>query len=111
MVCIITWGQHMACNHYREFPNVILAGTLFMRESHDIALTHLAQGRAMETGFRPLDEIRATHDGELRHNILQALCRGRVRQLDGDRCGAMTVMGWTPPRRHRCAKVWSSKTT
>lgn len=91
VVRVITWGQHMAVNHYRDFPNVILAGTLFMRDSHNVALTHLAQGRAVAAGFRPKDEVKATHDGETRHHVMQALCRGRVRQLDGEQCGAMTA--------------------
>jgi hypothetical protein len=91
LVCVIPWGKHMACNDYKEFPNVILAGTLFMRDSHNIALTHLSQDRPVADGFRPEEEIRATRNGELMHIILQALCRGRVRQLDGEQCGAMTA--------------------
>ncbi|EKN00801.1 hypothetical protein MXAZACID_03454 [Acidocella sp. MX-AZ02] len=91
VVCVITWGQHMAVNHYRDFGNVILAGTLFMRDSHAIATTHLAQGREVASGFRPKDEVAATAAGEIRHHVLQALCRGRVRQLEGERCGAMTA--------------------
>jgi hypothetical protein len=31
---VITWGQHMAPNEYADVPNVILAGTLFMRDSY-----------------------------------------------------------------------------
>ncbi|MGE4480573.1 hypothetical protein [Acidocella sp.] len=91
VVRVITWGQHMAVNHYREFPNVILAGTLFMRDSAAIALTHLAQGRKVAAGFRPKAEIKTTYNGEIRHHVLQALCRGRVRQLEEERCGAMTA--------------------
>jgi hypothetical protein len=32
-VSVITWGHHMATNDYADVPNVILAGTLFMRDS------------------------------------------------------------------------------
>lgn len=88
-VRVITWGNHMAVNAYRDFPNVILAGTLFMRDSSYIALTHLAQGRPTKEGFRPRSEIMATQKGEHKHFILQALCRGRVRQLDGEYCKPM----------------------
>jgi hypothetical protein len=42
-VSFITWGRHMATNDYAEVPNVILAGTLFMRPSFYTALTHLAR--------------------------------------------------------------------
>lgn len=86
---VITWGNHMAVNVYRDFPNVILAGTLFMRDSSYIALTHLAQGKPTKEGFRPRTEIKATQKGEHAHFILQALCRGRVRQLDGEYCKPM----------------------
>ena len=88
-VQVITWGRHMASNAFADIPNVILAGTLFMRGSHNTALTHLAQGKSVEHGFRPDDEVAAISKGEHAHHILQALCRGRVRQLDGERCKDM----------------------
>jgi hypothetical protein len=88
-VRVITWGNHMAVNAYRDFPNVILAGTLFMRDSSYIAMTHLSQGRPTRDGFRPRSEIMATQKGEHAHFLLQALCRGRVRQLDGEYCKPM----------------------
>ncbi len=49
---VITWGNHMASNEFADVPNVILAGTLFMRESFYTALTHLAQDRERRTRTR-----------------------------------------------------------
>jgi hypothetical protein len=90
-VQVITWGTHMSSNAFKEVPNVILAGTLFMRDSYNMALTHLAQGRRVETGFRPKEEVKAISLGDHAHHLLQALCRGRVRQLDGERCKKMNA--------------------
>jgi hypothetical protein len=85
-VSFITWGRHMATNDYAEVPNVILAGTLFMRPSFYTALTHLAQGKPVDRREMPEDDIKQTIEGEHRNLLLQAICRGRVRKLDGDRC-------------------------
>lgn len=82
----ITWGQHMAVNDYQDVPNVILAGTLFMRESHYVALTHLVQDRPTAPGLVSNDDIRRTRIGEHANHVLQALCRGRVRKLNGTQC-------------------------
>ena len=88
-VHVISWGQHMARNDYADFPRVILAGTLFTRESHYVALTHLAQDKPVAPGLVAADEIRRTAVGEHSNFVLQALCRGRVRRLQGDQCFPM----------------------
>ncbi|MBE7158426.1 MAG: hypothetical protein INR62_08345, partial [Rhodospirillales bacterium] len=90
-VRVITWGRHMATNDFRDFPNVILAGTLFLRDSAYTALTHLAQGKDVADGLASKAAVEATSRGEYADMILQAVCRGRVRQLDGDRCKAMNA--------------------
>ena len=81
----------MATNAFADVPNVILAGTLFMRQSHYAALTHLAQNRDVAHGLASDDDVKATEIGEHRHAILQAICRGRVRRSDGDRCFPMSA--------------------
>ena len=85
----LTYGQHMATNEYASVPNVILAGTLFMAPSFYTALTHLAQDRDTAAGLVSNEEVAKTMKGENAHHILQALCRGRVRKSDGDRCQPM----------------------
>lgn len=91
-VSVITWGCHMATNAYRDVGNVILAGTLFMPAAHYLALTHMAKGQPAEAhGFADAEAVRRTTYGEHRNLILQAACRGRVRQSDGDRCRPMDL--------------------
>lgn len=85
-VSFITWGRHMAVNTFADVPNVILAGTLFMRPSFYTALTHLAQGKPADRYKMPDDAVARTIIGEHRNLLLQAVCRGRVRKLDGDKC-------------------------
>ena len=87
----ITWGNHMASNLYADVPNVILAGTLFMPNSHYTALTHLAQDLSVVPGLASKDDVERTTQGEHANLILQALCRGRVRRSDGDRCLPMNA--------------------
>jgi hypothetical protein len=72
-------------------PNVILAGTLFMRDSYYTALAHLAKKRHARTGLIPKSQIETIMRGELAHLILQALCRGCVRKSDGPKCLPMNA--------------------
>lgn len=97
-VATITWGQHMATNAYADVPNVILAGTLFMRESFYVALTHLAQDRPIASGFIARDAVVRTMRGEHANLVLQAVCRGRVRKSDGAKCKAMSAFIIASPK-------------
>ncbi len=87
----ITWGAHMATNEYADVPNVVLAGTLFMRDSYYVALTHLAQDRPTAPGLVTDEEVVRTRKGEHANLVLQALCRGRVRKSNGSQCQPMTA--------------------
>jgi len=86
LVSIITWGNHMATNDYADVGNLILAGTLFMRPSHYVGLTHLAQDRPTAGGFAPDADVRKTTEGEHANFVLQAICRGRVRKSADEKC-------------------------
>ncbi|MBB3175615.1 hypothetical protein FHR90_003477 [Endobacter medicaginis] len=97
-VSTLTWGQHMATNLYADFPNVILAGTLFMAPSFYTALTHMAQDFDVADGQVSREDVEATMRGEHANLVLQALCRGRVRKSDGDRCQPMTAYVIASPR-------------
>ena len=90
-VDVISWGHHMATNAYAATPNVILAGTLFMRDWSYTALTHLAQDRDVAPGLVDQADVDRTMRGEHANLVLQALCRGRVRKSDGARCHPMTA--------------------
>jgi hypothetical protein len=94
----ITWGQHMATNLYADMPNVILAGTLFMRQSHYTALTHLAQDRDTANGLASPEDVARTIRGENANVVLQAVCRGRVRKSNGAKCLPMTAYIIASPR-------------
>jgi hypothetical protein len=72
-------------NEFIKVPNVILAGTLFYRASQYDALKRLATGRKAGDKVTK-DELSETRLGEHAHLILQALCRGSVRQSDGEHC-------------------------
>jgi hypothetical protein len=80
------WGVHDATNEFANVPNVILAGTLFMRTSHYEALGRLASAYPSSRGRFNTEEITKVTLGEHRHMILQALCRGAVRKCVGDGC-------------------------
>jgi hypothetical protein len=80
------WGVHDATNQFANVPNVILAGTLFMRTSYYEALGRLASAYPSSSGRFRQDEIVKVTLGEHRHMILQALCRGAVRKCVGNGC-------------------------
>lgn len=85
-VKFLTWGRHQATNEYQQIGNVILAGTLFMRPSYYTALAHLAQGKPVGRHSIAEADIAETTAGEHRNLLLQAVCRCRVRRLNGDQC-------------------------
>lgn len=84
-VHFINWGRHTATNAYAQVPNVILAGTLFYRPSYYEALGRLAAKTPAHQRY-PLEAQQRIALGEHQHGILQALCRGSVRQCIGGEC-------------------------
>jgi hypothetical protein len=85
-VHFLHWGAHDATNEFANVPNIILAGTLFMRTSYYEALGRLASGHPSSRGRYDNEQTRQVTLGEHRHVILQALCRGAVRKSVGDGC-------------------------
>ena len=79
-VRFLNWGAHDATNQYAGIPNVILAGTLFFRNSYYEALGRLASGLPASQGKLPDEVSRRIVVGEQANLILQALCRGHVRR-------------------------------
>ncbi|MET4372491.1 hypothetical protein ABIA99_005197 [Bradyrhizobium sp. LB12.1] len=90
-VAFLNWGAHDATNDYADVPNVILAGTLFLRPSHYEAIGRAAAGHPSSEGAFPRERFEMVRRGEHRHMILQAVCRGRVRKCEGSRCPASNV--------------------
>jgi hypothetical protein len=86
-VRFLHWGAHQATNDYKDIPNVILAGTLFLPQSQYVGLAHASTGICTGDELPPglLKDIKL---GEHGHGVLQALCRASVRGSDGERCKA-----------------------
>ena len=49
-VHFLTWGAHDATNEFAAVPNIVLAGTLFLRASQYEALGRLASGHPSSRG-------------------------------------------------------------
>ena len=91
-VHFLTWGRHAGTNAYRHFENVLLASNYFLPPLTYLAKTHVARGQLPEVhGFVEGQEVRETMWGEHRNDLLQAACRGRCRQSDGNACKAMDL--------------------
>lgn len=84
-VHFVNWGRHQATNEFVNVPNVILAGTLFYPPSYYEAMARMGSEIAADTSLSKALLNRVTI-GEHRHLILQALCRGTVRQSVGGDC-------------------------
>lgn len=80
----VNWGRHVATNDFAHVKNVLLAGTLFYRPSQYEALGRLAAGLKPEQGDYPLGARKRIELGESKHGILQAACRGALRNCDGE---------------------------
>lgn len=124
----IHWGAHDATNEFAHVPNIVLAGTLFMRSSYYEALGRLASGHPSSRGRYHEDRTKQVTLGEHRHMILQALCRGAVRKSVGYGCPSArayiiaslrsgisqelreifpgaNIRAWTPVKRSLSGKV------
>lgn len=79
----LTWGNHTATNAFKDVKHIVLAGTLFYPQLAYEALANAASGT---NSIGPLDEglITKTQVGESLHGILQAACRGSVRNINRD---------------------------
>ena len=86
----LTWGNEKATNEFSGVKNVILAGTLFYPKS-----VYEVRARASK-GLDPAEELelefyKALEMGEHKNLILQAACRGSVKECVGDQCAAMDL--------------------
>lgn len=84
-VAFVPWGSHKATNDYVSFPNVVLAGTLFFPNSQYAALGRLSSALPDNEVLRK-ESLEAVVLGEHMDHILQAACRGAIRQSQGGDC-------------------------
>ena len=81
----LTWGQHTATNDYKDIKNVHLVGILEYAPAHYEAAGLSYMGAPIEYELTD-EQLLRVRLGEVAHNILQAACRGFVRNAIGDRC-------------------------
>lgn len=79
------WGTHTATNDYSHIKHVILAGILQYNTAQYEAYGLGAKGQDVH---KPLTEaeFEEVRLGEIAHHILQASCRGYVRNSEGEKC-------------------------
>jgi hypothetical protein len=85
-VSFTTWGRHDATNEFADVPNVILAGTLFFRQSLLEGHGRGAAAHPSSAGAFAKRDIDAVEIGEHQNVILQAMCRGAVRWCKDGGC-------------------------
>lgn len=79
------WGRHTATNDYSEIKNIFLAGILQYNTAQYEA-TGIAAKKADISVPLTEQEFTEVRLGEIAHHILQAACRGNVRQTVDDNC-------------------------
>ncbi len=81
----LTWGRHEATNDYRRCKHIVLVGILQTPVAATVAMLKAAGRMDVEDGLSEVD-VRAGHQREAGHNILQAVGRIAVRYLISDQC-------------------------
>lgn len=84
-VSFLTWGRHTATNDFSEYEYVFLAGVPQYTTAQYRATGYAAKGMSVDTELTD-EEFTNIRLGEIRHHILQAACRGKVRHAVGDEC-------------------------
>ncbi|WP_139280818.1 hypothetical protein [Shimia gijangensis] len=96
-ISFLNWGRHQGTNAYRDIKNVILAGLNNYSEIDYEMLARCYSGirNDQKVPKALVDQMRS---GELRHHILQALCRSSVRQGNGSDCDPCNAYIIAPSR-------------
>ena len=79
----LSWGKHHGTNDYAKVSNVILASLLHLPPEVYETRVRLCAGME-QTEVVTEEKRKEMAEGELMHNILQALCRASVRGLQAD---------------------------
>jgi len=93
----LTWGRHHGTNAFRDFSNVVILGQQTYRETDYLALAHAASG--LPVAAISAEDIARIREGEYKHHLLQALCRGSTRKSRYGFAGHCNVYLITSPRR------------
>lgn len=96
-VSFLNWGKHQGTNEFRNIQNVILAGLNNHPETDYEMKARYCNGIAND---EPVDKdlVQEMEAGELKHHILQALCRSSVRQGNGSDSGHCNAYIIAPTR-------------
>lgn len=76
----LNWGRHRSTNDFKDVENVILVGLNHYRQTDYQALALAASGLPVSATEYP--EPAVLRVGELKHNLLQAACRGSLRRAN-----------------------------
>lgn len=79
------YGRHQATNDFKDIPNVILAGTLFLPEVQVAGLAHSSTGLPLDVEL-PKEVLRETRLGEIGHVVVQSVGRGSSRACQDGEC-------------------------
>lgn len=86
----LTWGRHHGTNAFARVPNIIVVGQPDYGEHgyEATAAAAIGDGKVPELSD---DERMALREGEMAHNLLQAVCRSRARVARNGVAGACRV--------------------
>ncbi|MFG6519522.1 hypothetical protein ACGYLX_18975 [Sulfitobacter sp. 1A13496] len=96
-VHFLNWGKHKGTNEFRRIQNVILAG-LNNHPETDYEMKARYFNSVLNHQQVSKDLVQEIEAGELKHHILQALCRSSVRQGNGHDCGPCNAYIIAPKR-------------
>lgn len=85
----LNWGRHRSTNDFKDVENVIIVGLNRYRPTDYQALALAASGKLLDA--KGLSDLAALKAGELKHNLLQAACRGSLRQANHGRAAPCNV--------------------
>lgn len=85
----LTWGDHHGLNAYSHIKKVLAVGPLRYSDA-DYRAKYLAAGGGSVAPI-PREELKKLELGEVRHNLLQAICRANVRNQKALTCGECDV--------------------
>jgi hypothetical protein len=84
-ISFLHYGRHQATNDFKDIPNVILAGTLFLPMVQVTGLAHSSMGLPLEAEL-PNVVLREVRLGEIGHVVVQAVGRGSSRGCQDGKC-------------------------
>lgn len=96
-----TWGKHRAKNDWKDYPNVVAAGTLFKPDSVYEATYRIARRYKPEHGKVDYETLETFKLGEYADDLMQGLGRCRIRQPFGtnsERCPPVRALVIAHPR-------------